>query len=180
VWLDGRFYSLNALKERRDPVTLTSAMDVSGAGQIAANGYEQIGRLSERYTANVLVPIELGPDLQGTPGRVKVRSSRRAGGRLYRVQGTLLVKNAGTETARESLAEVRVASDAGTDRLRRETRTIAVPSLAPGEERRLRFELVFTGPVDGSVVQIYLDAKNRVAETNETNNLLAVPIRGTS
>lgn len=176
AWLDGRFFPLNSLVPRSDDASLISARDVNRYSEIAANAYERIGFINERFTANVLTPMQAGADLQGSVADLRVRSTHSRRRKVFTITGKLRVVNAGSEAAPTSIATLELRINGGPASRTRDQRTVRLPALAPGQTQTVPFTAAFLAPRRPTSLLITLDARNRVLEPNEANNLIEAPL----
>ncbi len=172
AWLNGHFYPLNPLTPRADPASITSARDVNRYAEIAANGYERVGFINERFSANVLTPVREGADLQGSVADLRVRSARSGRRKLITVTGKLRAVNAGSAPAPSCVAALELETSGAAPRATTAQRLVRLPQLAPGQSQTVAFSTAFIASRHVSGLLVTLDSRNRVLELNKSNNLI--------
>ncbi|MFN3653199.1 MAG: CARDB domain-containing protein [Armatimonadota bacterium] len=179
LWENGTLRDLNTLVEDTAFV-LREGNGINDGGYIAVTG-----QLNSRDRALLLKPngdpqpVE-GADLTGTAGTVEIKVKGRGRKATRTLKASLTVRNAGTKKIKiATKAQAYLSADATLDKSDSKLGVVNVPVLKAGAEKTLRVSAKIPkradlSQYDGQYVIVVLDAKGKVAETDETNNTIAV------
>ncbi|MEW6770254.1 MAG: CARDB domain-containing protein [Bacillota bacterium] len=91
------------------------------------------------------------------------------------IKGTLTVENTGTKKAGPCRVNFYLSEDERFDETDTLVKTRAISSTPPGGTKEIKFTWVTGQEVEGKYILAVIDATNRVAESNEENNVVASP-----
>jgi len=161
-------------------VTLVVKIPLSGnpggmSNSASVSGIEPDPR-TDNNTAVVVTTVTAGPgpDLTGFWHKLKQKCKKNVAKDRCRTKATFVVQNQGERDAPQATLKVFLVGNFGFNPLVGQGDT---PPLRRGKQKKVKFTVQYPlgGSLSGIPLRAEIDPDNRIAETNETNNVLISP-----